>query len=152
MEWPFGLPHDAGDRQAVVLRQILRLARHAETFEVRRSGRDDAFQFTDATRSEVGVAQGADTDRQVDARLDEVDRILADHEIQSDLGIARHEFRQCGHQRVGSESGPDAHPNASARLLAEAHHVGLDVLDIADDALHALEIDLALGCQREATR
>jgi hypothetical protein len=34
-------------------------------------------------------------------------------------------------------------------LLAEAHDVGLCVRDLADDALHALELDLAFRRQRE---
>ena len=95
---------------------------------------------------------GPDADRKIDSGFDQVDGVLADNEVERDLREAGHEFGQRRDQRVRRECRSQAHPHAAARRAAEAHDVGLRIRDLADDPLHALEVDLAFRRQREAAR
>jgi hypothetical protein len=84
------------------------------------------------------VDRRADADRDVDPGVDQIDRVLGDDEIERDLGKAGPEFGQRRHQRAGGEGRADADAHPAARLLAEAHDVGLRIRDLADDALIAV--------------
>jgi len=148
-KWPFTLPWDARYRQTVVEGEILRLARHAVLRQIGGRGRDDALEFADAARGKVRLAQRTYADRDVDSGLDEIDFVLTDDEVQRDIRVPAGEVRQRRHHRIRGERGADPHAHPSARLAREPHYVRLQVGDLADDPLYALEVDLTLGGQRQ---
>ena len=149
---PLRLPGNAGERKAVVAQQVFRLFRLAVPFEVGGRGGDHALQIADPARNEIDVAKRTDANRDIDPGLDQVDVILGDDEVKRDLREPGREFGQRRHQSVGGEGCAHTDAQTTARLVGEAHDVGFRIGDLADDALHAFEVDFALRGQRQTAR
>jgi hypothetical protein len=76
-------------RQAVVRRQIGRLARHAMGHQIRRAGHHHAAHLAEADADQAGIGQFADADGAVDILVEQIDQPVAQIEVDRDLGVGR---------------------------------------------------------------
>src|SRR5690349_5244469 len=64
------------EQNDIVADKIGRTLRRAPAFEIARTGNEDPAYFADAPRDEAGVIEVGDTQRCIDALLDEIDRAV----------------------------------------------------------------------------
>ena len=152
LERPAAQVRRVGHAEAIVRQEVVGLLRRAVAAQVRGRGAHHALDLADPARHERGVHQRAQADAQVGALLDQVDHAVGDGELDLHLGVARKEVRQRRRELVHAERGADVHAQQPARLGAEARDLVLRLGDVGEDALAAMEIGLALGCQGEPAR
>jgi hypothetical protein len=135
-----------------MLRQIGGADRPAVAGQVAWAGAYDPAEIDDLARHQRGVAERAHAQRNVHVLAEDIDHAVGDQEIKRDLRVALHEIRQHRHQMMHGDHRKGMHAQVPARRQACGGNIRFRRLDGRENLARMLEIDLALGGQRQASR
>src|SRR5215813_5398609 len=119
--------------------------------EIFRAGTDNLREADDLCCNQRGIVELTDLQSNVDVVADQVDSTVGDQEFKGDAGVACHEVQQRGGQMIDREGREYVHPQVSARRQARRRNLSLRGVDGPENVTRALEIDLTLRCQGQAS-
>ena len=133
----------SGERDAVMLQEILRRLRRATLLQIRRARAHHAANLADLAGDETTVRQRADAHCEVDVILDQVQRAVDQQQAHVDARVRSEEFSHHRHDVQTAEDDRRCDRELALRRVVLARCAALGFRHCFEDALAVLDVRLS---------